>query len=70
MRHFTIELERGACIEVCAGSGQMDGACLGYAIRFAGTWDAWKVMHPDHRRMQKVGISLATAEEAIAEIVK
>lgn len=65
---FTLIVDHGACIEVCAAGGPLDGALIGYAIRFAGSWDAWKVMHPDHHCMTKVAIGVATHEEAVVAI--
>jgi len=71
MQHyFTLIVDSGNCIEVCASSGPLDGACLGYAIKFAGSWDGWRVNHPLHTSMTKVAIGLETSEMAIAEIVR
>jgi hypothetical protein len=65
------EIQHGeALVEVCCCKpGPMDGALLGYAIRFSGGWDGWKVQHPDHRTMTKVAINrpLPAAVAAITE---
>jgi len=43
---FTLELDAGRVVEiVCCKPGPLDGALLGYAIQFGGTWDAWQIQH-------------------------
>jgi hypothetical protein len=69
MNFFTLELDAGKCVEVCCASGPRDGAVLGYAMLFAGTWDGWMVEETNHRAMCKVAISVETKEEAIRAIV-
>jgi hypothetical protein len=69
MHHFVLEKDGSDVLEVCACEGPLDGALLGYAIRFAGKWDGWQVEHPYHTRMLKVAIGVDTSAEAIAEIV-
>lgn len=70
MRHFTIIKGIGSVVEICGCEGKLDGALIGYAICFAGSWDAWKVQHPAHNIMLKVAIALPTRDEAVAAVVK
>jgi hypothetical protein len=55
-------------IEICCcRPGPLDGALLGYAIKFAGGWDGWLIDHPNHRQMTKVAIN--TTREAAVKAV-
>jgi len=69
MTYFTLELAAGKCIEVCGSRSPADGALLGYAVEFAGSWDGWRVQLPNHRRLEKVaiGVSRDEAIRAVAE---
>lgn len=69
-KYSTVIVDEGGCIEVFMGGGALDGALLGYAIRFGGSWDAWQVQHPGHQVMRRVAVGLPTPEEAVAAIVK
>ena len=65
VRHFTIECEPQSVIEiVCCQPGNFDGCWMGYAIRFAGSWDGWVASPHDHQTMRKV-IWNVTKEEAV-----
>lgn len=65
MDKFTIQLEAGHCIEVVEGRGPDDGTLWGYAIRFAGSWDAWEFIGGG--RMVKIanGVELPAALAAL-----
>jgi hypothetical protein len=69
VRHFTIDRDAGELVEiVCSQPGARDGCWMGYAIKFAGTWDGWVAQPNDHRTMHKVVFNVPR-EAAIAAVV-
>lgn len=48
IRHITIEVPQGNCLEVVGCAWPHDGRLLGYAIFFAGSWDAYYRDHLGH----------------------
>lgn len=67
-RPMLLPLDAGKCVEVCATSGPRDGGLLGYAIHFAGGWDAWKLQWPNTRMLWCVGRNLPRMDDAIRRI--
>lgn len=56
------------CIEVYAGGGVRDGTLIGYAVRFAGSWDGWRVNPINRSIMERVAMDEPTADNAVARV--
>jgi hypothetical protein len=58
------------CVEIFATSEGSEGRLLGYAIFFAGYWDAWRMTNPSvYRRLEWVR-SCPSREEAIQAVLE